>query len=119
MTFDSRKLTLAAFCWAVLAAGPAIAAEGYSLYAFGGQTCIDWREHPIPTEEEGLRKWFVGAVEQQAQSGGYRLDVVGGMKPEDMIKAADDYCRVHPLDGLAVAATVLINDLAARKALAK
>jgi hypothetical protein len=119
VSFNSLTMTVAAFCWTALAVGSASAEENLSLFALGGQSCIDWREHPIPNEEAALRKWFVAAVDQQAQSGGYRLDVVEGTTPDDMIKAADDYCRVHPLDGLAVAATTLINELAARKATIK
>ena len=102
-----------------LCLSPALAsparAENYDLFKYGSLSCDEWVRHSDLTQGE-TPKWFDALIKQLYQGGGYRLDIVTAFKSDQTVAWLDEYCRARPLDGLAVAGTVLINDLAARAA---
>jgi hypothetical protein len=98
-----------------LVARPASAQENDALFEYGGLSCDEWNGHSDLTKAE-TPKWLMGYLAQQIQSGGYRIDVMKQINPDQIGPWIDGYCRARPLDGLAVAGTALINELAARGA---
>jgi hypothetical protein len=91
----------------------ALADENYDLFKFGSQSCDEWIRHSDLTAPE-TPKWFESLLAGLYQSGGYRIDFMNAIKSDQVAAWLDGYCRANPLDGLAVAATVLTNELAAR-----
>jgi hypothetical protein len=99
-------------------AGVARGAENYDLFKYGSQSCDEWVRHSELTEAE-TPKWFQGLLAGLYQGGGYRIDFLQAIKAGEAVTWLNDYCRTHPLDGLAVAGTALTNELAERAALKK
>lgn len=89
------------------------AEENYDLFKYGSLSCDEWIRHSTLTEAE-TPKWFSDYLKQLYQSGGYRVDIMNQFKQDQIVTWLDSYCRGRPLDGLAVAGTVLTNDLAER-----
>jgi hypothetical protein len=118
MRFKAQAALMAALSCFLLFEGRALAEENAALFEYGGLSCDEWIAHSELTEAEAP-KWFVGAVTQFAKGGDYRTDILGQMKPDQMVNWADAYCRARPLDGLAVAAMALVNELAGRATLGK
>src|SRR5579883_2807821 len=98
--------------------GGAAAKENYDLFKYGSLSCDEWIRHSTLTEAE-TPKWFSDYLKQLYESGGYRIDILNQFKSDQIVTWLDSYCRARPLDGLAVAGTVLTNDLAERAAAAK
>lgn len=94
-------------------AGGASAEENDDLFKYGSQSCDEWVRHSDLTDAE-TPKWFLSLVAGLSQGGGYRIDLQKEIKPDEAKAWLDGYCAANPLDGLAVAATVLTNELAAR-----
>lgn len=94
-------------------AGGASADENYDLFKYGSQSCDEWVRHSNLTEAE-TPKWLLNLVAGLSQGGGYRIDLQKEIKPDEAKAWLDHYCAANPLDGLAVAATVLTNQLAVR-----
>lgn len=94
-------------------AGRALAEENYDLFKYGSQSCDEWVRHSDLTEAE-TPKWFMNLLAGLSQGGGYRVDLQKEIKLDEAKAWLDRYCAANPLDGLAVAATVLTNELAAR-----
>jgi hypothetical protein len=90
----------------------ALADENYDLFKYGSQSCDEWIRHSDLTTPE-TPKWFESLLAGLYQGGGYRVDFLKDVKPEQVTAWLDNYCRANPLDGLAVAGTVLTNELAA------
>jgi len=109
---------MALLCFFPFLAGRTHAQENAALFQYGALSCDEWIAHSDLTEAEAP-KWLVGAVTQGAKSGDYRIDILGEMKPDQIVSWADTYCRSRPLDGLAVVAMALINELAAKATAAK
>jgi hypothetical protein len=57
-----------------------------------------------------LHDWLLDFVVQQNR--GYRINILDRVKSAQILRAIDNYCAMHALDGLAVAAIELMNDLA-------
>lgn len=93
--------------------GRALADENYDLFKYGSQSCDEWIRHSDLTAPE-TPKWFESLLAGLYQGGGYRTDLMNQIKADQIAAWLDGYCRANPLDGLAVAATVLTNELAAR-----
>jgi hypothetical protein len=108
----------AALCLAPALAGQTRAAENDDLFKYGSLSCDEWIRHSELTAAE-TPKWFGDLLAQLYQSGGYRIDILSQIKPDQTTAWLTDYCRAHPLDGLAVAGAVLTNELAARAAIKK
>jgi hypothetical protein len=98
-----------------LVARPALAEENDALFEYGGLSCDEWISHSDLSAAE-TPKWLMGYLAQQVESGGYRVDVMKQIKSDQIMPWIDNYCRARPLDGLAVAGTALINELALRAA---
>jgi hypothetical protein len=119
MSFKASGALTALLCFFLLFFdGRTFAEENAALFEYGSLSCDEWIAHSELTEAEA-RKWFVAAVTQEAKGGDYRIDILGQMNPDQIVAWADNYCRSRPLDGLAVAAMALINELAARATAAK
>jgi hypothetical protein len=119
MIFDIRTVLIALCGLSVAAlAGPAQADENYDLFKYGSQSCDEFIRHSELTEAE-TPKWFQGLLAGLYQGGGYRLDFLSEIKPGEAAIWLSNYCRAHPLDGLAVAGAELTNELAQRAALKK
>jgi hypothetical protein len=103
---------MAAFC-SVSFNTQVVAEENDALFRYGSLSCDEWIGHSSLTEAEAP-KWFLSFLAQQIQATGYRIDLMDQTKSIQVMPWIDAYCRAHPLDGLAVAGTVLINDLAER-----
>jgi hypothetical protein len=114
----NRSAAAALCCLLLPFAGSACAAENYDLFKYGSQSCDEWIRHSDLTEDE-TPKWFQGLLVGLFQGGGYRIDFLNEIKPDETKTWLSEYCRAHPLDGLAVAGTVLTNELAARAAIKK
>lgn len=112
------RSALLPFLGLVSALGSAAAEENYELFKYGGLSCDEWIRHSTLTEAE-TPKWFSDYLKQLYESGGYRIDIMDQFKSDQVVSWLDSYCRARPLDGLAVAGTVLTNDLAERAATAK
>ncbi len=112
------RSALLAFLGLASVLGGAAAKENYDLFKYGGLSCDEWIRHSTLTEAE-TPKWFSGYLKQLYESGGYRIDILNQFKSDQIVTWLDSYCRARPLDGLAVAGTVLTNDLAERAAAAK
>jgi hypothetical protein len=93
--------------------GGALAEENYDLFKYGSQSCDEWVRHSDLTEAE-TPKWFLNLVAGLSQGDGYRIDLQKEIKPDEAKAWLDKYCAANPLDGLAVAATMLTNELAMR-----
>ncbi len=104
---------LAAFGCLTAFAGRASGEENYDLFKYGSQSCDEWVRHSDLTEAE-TPKWLLNLVAGLSQGGGYRIDLQNKVKPDEAKAWLDNYCAANPLDGLAVAATALTNELAAR-----
>ncbi len=107
-----RGALLALFCLSPALAGHA-RAENYDLFKYGSLSCDEWLRHSDLTAAE-TPKWFADDLGQLYQSGGYRVDILTQIKPDQIAGWLTDYCRAHPLDGFAAAGAVLTNDLAER-----
>ena len=106
------KELIALSCLSAFAA-TALAEENDDLFKYGSQSCDEWVRHSDLTEAE-TPKWFLNLVAGLSQGGGYRVDLQKDIKPDEARAWLDSYCAANPLDGLAVAATVLTNELATR-----
>jgi hypothetical protein len=124
---EPRRRTLSRFRPAALTAtvlsslllsAPAKAEENDALFRYGSLSCDEWVGHSSLTEAEAP-KWFLSFLAQQIQATGYRIDLMDQIKSAPVMPWIDAYCRAHPLDGLAVAGTVLTNELAERAVAAK
>ena len=96
----------------------AVAEENYDLFKYGSLSCDEWIRHSDLTEAE-TPNWLSAFLTQLFLSGGYRVDILGQIKSDEIMRWVDGYCRAHPLDGFAVAGAVLTNELSARAAAAK
>jgi hypothetical protein len=114
----AKKCLIAACCCLSFWYSRASAQENAALFAYGDLACDEWIRDPTLLDSE-LRNWVLGYIAQQALSGGYRVNISGQMKSDEILKWVDGYCRMRPLDGLAVAAMHLTNELAARAAAPK
>ena len=118
MKFEKRRglglnrVLIALGCLSAFA-GSALAEENYDLFRYGSLSCDEWIRHSDLTAPE-TPKWFENFIAGLYQGGGYRIDFKNEIKPDQVTAWLDGYCRAHPLDGLAVAGTVLTNELAAR-----
>jgi hypothetical protein len=111
-SLDLIRALFALSCLSAFAA-TALAEENYDLFKYGSQSCDEWVRHSDLTEAE-TPKWLLNLVAGLSQGGGYRIDLQKEIKPDEARAWLDGYCAANPLDGLAVAATALTNELAAR-----
>ena len=111
-TLGLTRTLIALSCLSAFAGG-ALAEENDDLFKYGSQSCDEWVRHTDLTDAE-TPKWFLNLVAGLSQGGGYRIDLQKKIKPDEAKAWLDRYCAANPLDGLAVAATVLTNELAAR-----
>jgi hypothetical protein len=109
---------LAIFCCLWLFAAPASAEENLSLFLYGALSCDEWNG-PFVFGKSSLQSWLLSYLAQQADGEAYRLKILPQIKTDQIVQWVDDYCKTHPLDGLAVASTTLMNELAERAAASK
>jgi hypothetical protein len=105
----SRKLAIALLCCSALCGAPASAQENDALFVYGSLSCDDWDRYS-EFSESALHAWLLDFVVQQNR--GYRINILDRLKSAQILRSIDHYCAIHPLDGLAVAAIELMNDLA-------
>jgi len=107
-----RKLPIALLGCFALCGAPASAQENDALFVYGSLSCDDWDQHS-EFSESALHAWLLDLLVQQNR--GYRINILDRVKSAQILRSVDDYCAKHPLDGLAVAAIELMNDLAQAK----
>lgn len=94
----------------MLLANNALAEGVTAIYGLGGNACGDWSStEPTATE---YRDWLLGYLSGLAAS--RPRDILKQTSPNAAIAWVKNYCKAHPLDGLAVAATALMKELVAR-----
>jgi hypothetical protein len=102
-------LAIAPLCCFALCGVPASAQERDALFVYGSLSCDDWLHHS-EFSVSALHAWLLDFLVQQNR--GYRINILDRVKSAQILRSIDDYCAIHPLDGLAVAAIALMNDLA-------
>jgi hypothetical protein len=109
-----RPLILAAVA-VILFAGTAGAADNgnYTAMGWGNGSCGSWtaaRRTPQGMQARGNGEWVLGFLSGAGAMGlsqGY--DPLHGTDPEGVLAWVDNYCRDHPLESIAEAASAFIH----------
>jgi len=92
----------------------AAAQENTTLFALGGLSCLDWNR-PTNFANAGLKDWISQFAAHSGADKSFRTDPMQGSSPQKTFEWTDAYCKAHPLNGLGVAATTMINELSIRQ----
>jgi hypothetical protein len=99
------RLLIALLCCLPLCGAPASAQENDALFVHGSLRCDDWDRYPA------LHDWTLSFIVRENR--GYRINILDRVTSVQILREIGRYCQRRPLDGLAVAALELMNDLAA------
>jgi hypothetical protein len=91
------------------------AAEGKSIIGVGAQTCGTWTQSRHSPMDAAVVQWVLGYISSANMYEPNTPDFIQGTDYNAIIAWMDNYCRVHPLDRIDIAALALVGELLAKK----